>query len=66
MLVNNYLVQDNNSHNISHKQRECISCASAKIFAMDCAHDVRVLVDEFQEVLQAPEEAFAEAHNASR
>lgn len=30
------------------------------------AHDVRILIDELEEVLQAPAEAFAETHDTSR
>lgn len=59
-----YLVYDDYSNDISHEQRESVSRALTEAVSMYCAHDVRVLINELEEVLQAPAEALAETHDA--
>ncbi|KAJ8977663.1 hypothetical protein NQ317_002466 [Molorchus minor] len=49
---------------IPHQQHKCVLSASAKVFPMDSTHDVGILIDKLQELLETPEETFKEAHNA--
>lgn len=56
-----YLIQDNNSYNIPHEQRERISCTLAEVLPVYSTHYVCVLVYKLEEIFQAPEETFAAA-----
>lgn len=66
MLYLTYLIQNYNSDDISHKQRECVSGARAEILPMHSTHYICILIYEFKETLQTPEEALATAHDATR
>ena len=53
------LVHCNYSKQISHQQIESVFGRSAKVFAMNCCHYVSVSIHKFEEIFEAPEEAFA-------
>lgn len=51
-----YFIQCEYAQHISHQQIKCILSTATEILAMNRTHDVRILVDEFEEFFQAPEE----------
>lgn len=59
------LVQYDDSNDIPHEQRERVSRTLTKIFPVNRAHNIRVLVDKLEEALQAPEKTFAATHDAA-
>lgn len=60
-----YLIQNDNPDNISHEQREGVSCTGTEALSMNGAHNVSVLIDKLEETFETPKAALAEAHQAS-
>lgn len=61
-----HLVQRKHAQHVAHQQFERILGAGAKVRPMNGAHNVRILVEEHQELFQTPEEALHAAQNAAR
>lgn len=52
-----HLVDDDHAQDVPQQQVERLSGRRAKVVAVHCAHDVRVTVDEPQELVEQPKEA---------